>query len=69
MMQKKLILNKHTLSRLTERHFNNALGWGDPYKCFENLWTLYYCDMIISKLNAETFTDNHAPQFDYQIKI
>jgi hypothetical protein len=68
-IQKKLILNKQTISALTRQHYNNALGWGDPFRCFENLWTLYYCDMIISELIPEAVGDNPAPDLNNQIKF
>lgn len=42
---KKLKLNKQTIDDLTKQEMNEVKAGG--YKaCWENLWTLYYCDYI-----------------------
>lgn len=43
--QKKLELNKQTVSNLSKDQLNSIkAGKCDP--CWENLWTLYHCDVI-----------------------
>ncbi len=42
---KKLELNKHTISNLNHDEMNGVkAGKCDP--CWENLWTIYHCDVI-----------------------
>jgi hypothetical protein len=43
--QKKLELNKQTVSNLTDHQLNEIKAGQQP-ACWENLWTLYYCDIV-----------------------
>lgn len=42
---KKLELNKQTVSNLTDAQLHEIKAGQQP-ACWENLWTIYYCDYI-----------------------
>lgn len=42
---KNLALNKQTISHLTDRELHEIKG-GSQEPCWENLWTLYNCDVV-----------------------
>jgi hypothetical protein len=44
-MTKKLRLNKQTVSNLSRTDLSDIKAGGQR-GCWENLWTLYYCDVV-----------------------
>ena len=55
----KLELNKQLITQFSRLNsINNHLA-PENYKCFENLWTFYYCDVIDSHLTPEVPGDEH----------
>ncbi|MCP4216652.1 MAG: hypothetical protein GY765_18515 [bacterium] len=45
--EKKLVLNKETVAHLRNKDMGNVLaGKGDQKGCWENLWTMYHCDVF-----------------------
>jgi natural product precursor len=42
---RKLELNKNTIANLTGKEMKEIKG-GRKDPCWENLWTLYYCDVV-----------------------
>lgn len=43
--QKKMELNKQTVSNLTDNQLNDIKA-GKLAPCWENLWTIYHCDVV-----------------------
>ena len=48
-MTKKLRLNKQTVSNLSRNDLNNVKAGGQQ-ACWENLWTMYYCNVVYTGL-------------------
>jgi hypothetical protein len=44
--KKKLVLNKQTVSTLTAKELSKVKA---GIACWENLWTLYHCDVIYTR--------------------
>ena len=44
--QQKLTLNKETISDLSKNQMGVARGGKQQPACWENLWTMYECDVI-----------------------
>jgi hypothetical protein len=44
--QTKLEFNKKTISNLTKNELGEVKAGIDQEQCWENLWTLYHCDVI-----------------------
>lgn len=45
--KKKLVLNKQTVSTLASKELIEIKAGVNP--CWENLWTIYHCDVVYTK--------------------
>jgi hypothetical protein len=56
--RKELVLNRETVSNLTLKQLDRSLAGKEVvFRCFRNLWTLYYCDVINSRIEPDAGMD------------